>query len=199
MNLEKVEKSFIKIAAIFLMATATIKLASAGQEVPFLTKTDPIFWFFTNRQVLFFAGLLELVVAAFLFFHTNTSLRIKTIAWLATIFLVYRIGVWLTGYRGPCNCLGGALDWLIKDRIVIENISKVLLGFFLCSYLLIFIRRKAGFRSGEVKHTSSFSSSFKSLIALILLMTPIYGHAQIFEVNGEIDFSAYNGDGSSYT
>ncbi len=153
----------------------------------FLAQADPIFSFLTNRQMIFFAAVLKFTIALFLFSSSSSLLKIGTITWIATIFLVYHIGIWSTGYLGPCKCLGGSLDWLTKSQPVIKNVPKVLIAYLLCSYLFSLTYLAKRFR---------LIATVKVLIISVFLFVGHLSYAQEFEATGKVDYAAYNNNGS---
>jgi hypothetical protein len=99
---------------------------------------DPIFGF-QFRNLLAFAGVLELL-GAFLILRTKTPLTVKMslIAWIATGFLTYRVGLWFIDYRRPCGCLGNLTDALHIPPRAADTAAKVLLAYLLAgSYFMM--------------------------------------------------------------
>ena len=183
-----VAKCYAYSVAAVLIFTSVVKFISAGQEVGFLTQHDPILDSLTNREIILGSAILEVIVAYVIFSSFSSHFKIAVIAWFATLLSVYRIEVAISGYRGPCSCLGGSLDWLTKNQAIAHNVPKYLLVYFLLSYaFLIFSLRK---------HYKSKPSP-KCLILLFLLIVPINGHTQNLRIAGVVNHAIYDSNGSA--
>jgi hypothetical protein len=127
------ERLFILSASVLLLATGISKLISITGSAQVLDRSDPIFTFLTARQMLLIAAIPEIGIAALAFFRIGvTQSVLMWIGWLASLFGLYRFGLWLVGSKQPCKCLGGALEWLGLSDHVLRHIT---LGAFL--YLLL--------------------------------------------------------------
>jgi hypothetical protein len=117
-------------AAVLLVITAVAKLASAFGAAPILHVRDPILpW--SNRWVFCLAAALELTVVLVCFSKKNRQVKSGTIAWLATMFLLYHLGLWFVNYPKPCDCLGGLTDALHISQATSGNIAKGILAYLL--------------------------------------------------------------------
>jgi hypothetical protein len=76
-------------------------------------------------------GLLELGVASVCLFARATKIALTLVAWLATIFVLYRVGLFLVGYHKPCSCLGNLTDALHISPEMADAAMKVVLGYLL--------------------------------------------------------------------
>jgi hypothetical protein len=92
---------------------------------------------------MFIAGILELGVAAHSLFSRNRIVTVTLIAWLASIFVLYRIGLFFVGLNIPCPCLGGFTDAIHLRREIADIIMKIVLGYLLLgSYGVLLWRQK---------------------------------------------------------
>ncbi len=82
-------------------------------------------------HLLLAVGVAELSIAAFCFLSRRRLLATALIAWLATNFLVYRLGLWWMDWKRPCGCLGNLTDALHISPQTADNISKGLLAYLL--------------------------------------------------------------------
>ena len=130
----KLVPNFLIGAAIVLLITAVFKLASLG--LVRISGEDPLFWFLTKSQVLGLAAILEFSVAVALLSRRLDEFR-KTaaVAWLAMIFLVYRLSLLAVGWHEPCGCLGNAPVWFgltprILDFVMRSVLAVLLFGSF---------------------------------------------------------------------
>lgn len=130
---QKAKRVFLASAAGVLVITAGVKLVGSARSVPYLGLDDPLVPFITNRTVMVLSAIMELAVASLMIVRRAEPLRLPSIAWLATLFFSYRIGLWLINYNGPCPCLGGPVDWLGIRRTTAEWILNAIIG-----YLLVF-------------------------------------------------------------
>lgn len=133
----KVAKWFIISAGLILLITAAAKLYSAGGTAPILASQEPIFEI-PSRYLILIAASAELMVGAICLMPRLRLLAVRLVAWLATMFAVYRVGLWLVDYR-PCSCLGALTDALHLSRNGADIIALMLLTYlFGGSYLLLF-------------------------------------------------------------
>jgi len=121
---------FLFICAVVLLITGGLKLWSAASGSTGYLESPSMLKFITNRQLFVLAGLIEVFAANRLFTSGSVYFRALFAAWLGTIFLSWRIAMWLTGYR-LCPCLGTAYDWLGVDTFVIDLFLKCVIGFMM--------------------------------------------------------------------
>jgi hypothetical protein len=114
------------------------KLVSSLGDASLLQVSDPIFKL-PFRYVLIGAAVAELIVAIICFFSDRIVLKAGLIAFLATNFSVYRLGLWLIGYHGHCLCLGNLTDAIHLSPHAADIIMKVILAYLLIgSYITLF-------------------------------------------------------------
>jgi hypothetical protein len=94
-----------------LLLTAVSKLVSAAGSARILQNPDPILSI-SFRNVFWIVGVIELVIAFVCFLCKRLGLQAGLVAWLATSFLIYRLGLLFVGYYKPCHCLGNLTDAL---------------------------------------------------------------------------------------
>ena len=118
---------FIIIGAIILVFTGTAKIVSSFGTAKLLQSPDPVFAL-SFKKVFIVVGSIEIVVAFTCLITKNITMRLALLAWLASLFAFYRIGVWMTGYNRPCSCLGNLTDALhIRPEIASTAMMFVLL------------------------------------------------------------------------
>lgn len=91
---------FVPSAVVVLTVSGTAKVWSTFGHVELLMVADPIAGI-TLRWLLLAVGVLELVIAGVCLFSRNKRLATLLVAWLATNFLVYRLGLWWMGWHKP--------------------------------------------------------------------------------------------------
>jgi len=129
---------FIRSAGVVLASTAVAKAFSAIGSARALDATDPLIGI-PFRQLLLVIGLAELLIAFFCLFTDRRRLSLLAIAWLATSFLVYRLGLWFIGWHHPCACMGSLAGVLHLTDQAADNIMKGLLAYLLIgSYGMLF-------------------------------------------------------------
>jgi len=130
--------SCIYLSGILLLLAAIAKFVSASGNAHVLQVSDPIFGI-AFRRVFWIVGTIELGVALVCFSSKSVVLQSGLLAWLATSFLVYRLGLMWTGYQKPCACLGSLTDALPISPKTVNFIIKCILGYLLTiSYSVLF-------------------------------------------------------------
>jgi len=85
----------------------------------------------TFRRLPMGVGLLELFIAFFCLFTDKRQFSLVAVAWLATNFVVYRLGLWWIGWHRPCGCLGNLTDLLRISPHTADTIMKLVLAYLL--------------------------------------------------------------------
>jgi hypothetical protein len=122
---------FVYSAAVLLLSTSLAKILSAFGDARILDGPDPIFGI-DIRIVLLTAAAIEGVAAWFCIRKTPLRLQLQILAWISTVFLLYRVGLWTVGYDGICGCLGTFTEALHISPAAADLGMKIAL-----SYLLI--------------------------------------------------------------
>ena len=97
------------------------------------------------RQLFLVVGLAELLIAFFCLFTDKRWFSVRLVAWIATGFLVYRLGLWFIGWQHPCGCMGSLAGMLHLSDHAADNIMKGILALLLVgSYLLLYLDWRDG-------------------------------------------------------
>lgn len=120
---------FIYSSATVLFITSIAKLVSIFGKAGILDQPDPILSIQT-RTLLVAVAILEIGVCIFLFCSEKVFAKIASIAWLASCFLVYRLGLALVG-SNECGCLGNLTDALHISPQTANDILKALVAYLL--------------------------------------------------------------------
>jgi len=133
---------FITTAGVILTITAFAKLISASQSAGYLDLRDPLFEFLTNRQVLSGAAAVELVIVILLMWVKNDQKRLALVAWISSMFLLYRVSIHFVKTPGyvPCPCLGNAAAWIHVAPSHLDWAIKALLAYLLIGSYGLLIR-----------------------------------------------------------
>ena len=127
----KAFRRFYMMAAVLLSITALAKFATFFANTPILFVSDPIFRF-TFKNLLAVTGLFEAIGVYLCLCSKNDFLKSSYLAWLATSFLLYRIGLWAMDYKHPCPCLG-----FITKSIGIPNEVANITSLLILNVLLV--------------------------------------------------------------
>jgi hypothetical protein len=131
-------KKYFYTAGILLLCTGTAKLISAGGNARILLLPDPVLNILF-QQVFWFVGVIEIIIAVICLFGKRIGLQAGLVAWLATIFVFYRIGLIWVGYHKPCSCLGNLTDALHIPPQTADTAMKFILAYLLIgSYATLF-------------------------------------------------------------
>jgi hypothetical protein len=126
----KAARLFLRSAGMLLIITATAKLISSFGSAGILETGDPVLKI--PFRILFWAvGGLEIVVGLICLLGSKWRLQTGLVAWLATMFLVYRLGLLWIGYQRLCPCLGNLTDALHLPVHYAEMAMKIILGYLL--------------------------------------------------------------------
>lgn len=133
--MERLIRVFIRSCGVLLLITASAKIISTMGSARILNTNDPIAMI-PFRYMFLGVGTIEIAVALFCFVGRKSTPQLLTILWLASNFLLYRIGLVVVGYHRPCNCLGNLTDALPLSSDTIEVILRIILVYLLTgSYL----------------------------------------------------------------
>jgi len=126
---KKLIDSYIYSSAALLILTATAKFVSITGRAQILNQADPIF-IVPYRTVFFLTGGIEVAVALVCFFSKRLWLRSCLLAWMATQFLAYRLGIGLINVH-YCGCLGTLTDALPMNANLVHTLLVVMLAYLL--------------------------------------------------------------------
>lgn len=146
--MQKVIRSYIYVAGALLVITGIAKLVSAMGSARILENPDPILPL-SFRKEFWMVGLFELGVAMVCFFGRKIALQSGLVAWLATNFAFYRLGLVMDDWHRPCPCLGNLTDAIHLAPEIADTAMKIVLAYLLLgSYATLFWlwrqHRKAG-------------------------------------------------------
>ena len=144
---------FVLSAGAILAITGVAKAWSAFGGTKLLAVVDPILGI-QFRHLMLAVGVAELAIAVVCLFSKANKLATMLVAWMATNFLVYRLGLWWMDWHRSCGCLGNLMDALHISPQMAENLVKVLLAYLLIgSYALMLYQWRKGRREAlEAKY-----------------------------------------------
>jgi hypothetical protein len=124
---------------LILACTALAKGIATTGNVQILSQSDPLLALLTNRQVLWLAIVLEVMVIGLIVREREIVRKAAFIAWIGTVFLAYRVGLWSIGYKGSCGCLGNVTDTLGITPATADLVSGAMLAYLLIGSYAILI------------------------------------------------------------
>jgi hypothetical protein len=85
----------------------------------------------------------ELTIAILCLFMKNGLFSLYAVAWISSMILTYRLGVWVVGWHQPCHCLGNFTDVLHITNSQADFFMKCILYYlFGGSVILIYHAKK---------------------------------------------------------
>jgi len=139
-KLAAITRIYLISTAAILLITGLLKLISATQGFGYLTLTNPVFGFLSNRHLVLISAAVEVAVALFICRRTSAE-GLTAVAWLAMLLITYRIGLFIINYQGPCLCLGWSLAWTGLSKSFERLIAGVILTWCSLSYCFLSFRR----------------------------------------------------------
>lgn len=133
--------AFLLSAGIILAVTALAKIVSAFGDAAIL-RTDDQLLGIPLRVLLLIVALIEGFIAVLCFLPTRRLFQVEFIAWLTSLFALYRLGLVWIGYEKPCNCLGNLTDALHVSPVYADYVMKSALIFLLVGSYSILISNK---------------------------------------------------------
>ena len=129
---------FIASSGVILSATGIVKVWSAFGNSKLLSVADPIFGT-EFKHLMLVVGMAEIVIALICFFGKQQKLALGLVAWLATNFVFYRLGLWWMDWHRPCSCLGNLTNALHIPPQTADSAMKIILGYLMVgSYTALF-------------------------------------------------------------
>jgi hypothetical protein len=121
---------------LLLTSVAKIISATGGQKI--LQALDPVTHLYFRHEFIA-VGFVEMAIALICFFSNKIVSSTLLMAWLATNFMVYRVGLVILGYHKPCTCLGNFTDRVHIPPETADTLMKIILAYLLLgSYASLF-------------------------------------------------------------
>jgi hypothetical protein len=141
---------FFASALTILVLTAMAKGIAASGAVRILAHPDPLLGILTNRQTMIVAIVLEVLVVGLVVREHDTTRKAAMVAWISSVFLAYRAGLWSIGYQGSCSCLGNVTDTLGISPGAADLMSGAMLAYLLIgSYWILVWKVRSHARAGR--------------------------------------------------
>jgi len=134
--------AFVSSAAVVLLITGAAKIFSAISGGQILENLDPVFGI-TLYLLFWCAGAIEILASLVCMFGQRLGLKAALVLWLATNFVVYRIGLMWVG--GICGCLGTLAEPLHLSPATVDASMKIVLAYLVIgSVATLFFLHKDG-------------------------------------------------------
>lgn len=151
-----VREWFFLSSAYLLLITGVAKVVSAFGKVAILSFRNPIL-LLTHREVFLIVGSLEILIAGYLLFGSNSLLKTLTISTAGWSFLLYRFALLHPDTGSPCPCLGTLHEILPVSQDVINTLLFLIAiymfaGAVVFFVLQVFIRPKVASVVQQDKH-----------------------------------------------
>lgn len=141
----RAERVFLGSVAGILVITGLLKLVSAVGMRGSVAVADPLFYFLNQTDMLVGVGVVELGVATFLVMSGNALWRLGAVLWLASLFLLYRLGLVFIGFQGNCLCLGKPRAWMLgPEGRRMDGVMAGMLAYMLVLSLMFLWWRRHG-------------------------------------------------------
>ena len=155
----KLVRHFVVSAGVLLMMAGFAKVISSFGHSRVLEMEDSIFAI-KYRLLFQLVGFLEMSIAFFCLSFKKPKLQSGFIAYLATCFLAYRVGMIWVGYHKPCDCLGTLTDALHLSPNTAATVMKCILAYLLIgSYVTLFCLWRRARRVPQQDRSSGVSVS----------------------------------------
>jgi hypothetical protein len=127
---EKWSRWFVLSAGVILLVTGSAKVVSVFGQARILGLADPVFRI-SFRHLMLSVGVFELFASGICLFSIRRNLSVGLVAWLATNFLGYRLGLVWVGSHKPCGCMGNLTDILHISPQMADSIMSIILAYLL--------------------------------------------------------------------
>jgi len=142
-------RAFLLTVTLLLLVTAVVKVVALwpmdrGQggapHSGLLSIPAPYLPGWTNGDMMWVAVGFELAVVVGLTWLRTDTTRLLLVALVGGIFAAYHIGLGVIGYRHPCGCLGGPLDWLHLSRSAYDALTMAIIVYLLAGSYGLLVR-----------------------------------------------------------
>ena len=140
---------FVRSSGALLLITGLAKIFSFFGNTRVLEIRDPLIGLPLGTVILI-VGLVELALAYLCLSSKRLGACAGMVAWLATNFIMYRLGLWFIGWHKPRACLGSLTDMLHISPGTADNIMKAVLTFlFVGAYSVMLLNLVTGRRKAS--------------------------------------------------
>lgn len=148
-------KSFVKSAGFILLAAALSRFLIAFSSAQFLSLPDPALGI-PLRYSVFAVGGIELLVAVICLFGKNIYFKTGWLAWLATNYVVFQVGLFWMHCHPQATCIGSLTDPLHLSRGFYGWCTLFLAIYLVTGSYTALITLWLGGRAGQTVNQSEF-------------------------------------------
>lgn len=108
-QLGRITQCFLVISAVLLSITGIAKLyAVLYLSDASFEKRDIVFTFMRTKELLFSVAVYEMFLSAYTLVRINQSIIVLKLILVTTLcFVLYRLGIFISGAATSCSCMGG--------------------------------------------------------------------------------------------
>ena len=110
-TITRIAQGYLWSVGLILGVTALAKVHSLWVSRGDFYAFDPLITFSRQGWLMAGAAALEVLVLILILTLRDLPTRLGIILWLASVFALYRLGLWVVGYAGNCACLGRPQSW----------------------------------------------------------------------------------------
>lgn len=147
--IDRLSKAFIISGAAILLLTGFAKLISSVGTAPIVKAVDPIIGL-RNRELFLLVAFMEIGIGISCLTAHSVRTRLLLIAWVSSLFAVYRMGMWMFGINRPCPCLGTLAQFFGAKSDILDTALRYLFYYLLIGSYGALLFSKG---SGSVNHT----------------------------------------------
>ena len=159
---------FVVSAAFILLFTALVKLASFIEGGPLIERKDPVF----NIKLsffFFFSATVEIIAAAMIFGCGRNVRSCLIVLWVSSLFIIYRLTLYLIGWGGFCQCLGNFSEWSGLSNQQLNALASAMAWYlFLGSLVLIAVNELSSTRIQKLLMKPSATRVVLIVLAIFL-------------------------------
>jgi len=156
----KMTQWYLNAVVVVLLVTAAAKLYSAtGTAIVLDVPEAPLP--LSYRQTLVLVGLLEVAVAGVILFCRGNTVKLVSVAWLGSNFVLYRVASALLTVGRPCPCLGSMTEKLPLKPATIDQILSFVVAYLVLGSTLFLIAEAWNNRRIRGKESLSLTSNLQ--------------------------------------
>jgi hypothetical protein len=130
----------MRCASLILVATAALKVATILSIPKFDVARDPVFVFLSETTLLSIVAGAEVLVSVVAAWRPLSWQAAVALFALTGCFAMYRLGLWIVGYKGGCLCLGTPMAFTSLFRNLNGDRIALVLLLYLAAVSVVALR-----------------------------------------------------------
>ena len=147
------QRLLLGLVVVTFLTTATHKIYALSGDKVLRLAPDPLLFFLSNEVLWKFTATLEFAISILILFGKNSLVKLYAVFWSSSVFICYRLGLVVIGYKKGCLCLGRPMSWhsVLGNKFHEDAILKTILAFMFLGSLW-FLRQdiRSRFKGGLV-------------------------------------------------